>query len=115
MLIEQCARLVSLAIERRQAEAQLAESETRYRSLIELAHEGIVVVQDGRICYCNPTMEHMANAGPAGLYGQGFLAWCMPMTSARWPQLHPCPAAVVMGCRAASFAWAMANRRAGSR
>jgi diguanylate cyclase (GGDEF)-like protein/PAS domain S-box-containing protein len=92
VLIEQCARLISLAIERRQAEAQLAESETRYRSLIELAHEGIVVVQDGRICYCNPTMEHMANAGPAGLYGQGFLALVHADDQRQVArQLHPLP------------------------
>ena len=93
-LIEQCARLVSLAIERRQAEASLAESEARYRSLIELAREGIVVVQDGRICYCNPMMEHMLHAKPGELAHQGFLA-LVHADDQRVvaQQLHPLPGA----------------------
>lgn len=91
-LIEQCARLVSLAIERRQAEAQLADSEMRYRSLIELAREGIVVVQDGRICYCNPMMEEMVGAAPGSLRGQGFLALAHPDDQRDVAkQLHPLP------------------------
>ncbi len=39
---------------RQRAEQALKESEERYRSLVEMAHESILVVQDGRVVYCNP-------------------------------------------------------------
>ena len=73
-LIEQSARLVSLAIERKQAEIQLAESEARYRSLIELAHDGIVVVQHGDVQYSNPMMQLLSGYSPAYLGVRPFLS-----------------------------------------
>lgn len=72
-LIEQSARLVSLAIERKQAETQLAESEARYRSLIELAHDGIVVVQHGDMQYSNLMMQLLSGYSPAYLGVRPFL------------------------------------------
>ena len=39
--------------ERKKAEEQLLESEKNYRSLIEQAQDGIVLIQDGRITYAN--------------------------------------------------------------
>jgi len=39
---------------RRRRQEALAESERKYRRLVESAHEGILVVQDGRIQYANP-------------------------------------------------------------
>jgi len=36
------------------AQMALKESEERYRSLVEMAHESILVVQDERVVYCNP-------------------------------------------------------------
>jgi diguanylate cyclase (GGDEF)-like protein/PAS domain S-box-containing protein len=55
-LIEQMARLASIAIEKSQAEARLRESEERYRLLIDASAEGICVVQDGFIRFCNPAL-----------------------------------------------------------
>ncbi|MBS0371802.1 MAG: PAS domain S-box protein [Proteobacteria bacterium] len=56
-LIEQMARLASIAIEKSQAETRLRESEERYRLLIDASAEGICVVQDGFIRFCNPALS----------------------------------------------------------
>ena len=42
--------------ERRDAEDQLRESTERYRSLVEAATEGTLLVLDGRCCYANPIL-----------------------------------------------------------
>jgi two-component system, cell cycle sensor histidine kinase and response regulator CckA len=40
--------------EREQSRREILESEERYRTLIESSIIGIVVLQDGRVCYANP-------------------------------------------------------------
>ncbi|MHB1375083.1 MAG: diguanylate cyclase domain-containing protein [Thauera sp.] len=49
---------------RQRAEHALKESEERYRSLVELAHESILVVQDGRVVYCNPAFHELVGRTP---------------------------------------------------
>jgi signal transduction histidine kinase len=61
---------------RREMDQALAESERRFRTLVENAQVGIAIVQDGRAVYCNPEARRilgpaetpfaLASLGPAG-------------------------------------------------
>ncbi len=56
--------------ERVRAEAALRESEERYRSLVELSPEAVLVHQDGRVVYANPAAQRLfAAEGPERLLG----------------------------------------------
>ncbi|WP_341647939.1 diguanylate cyclase domain-containing protein [Thauera humireducens] len=44
---------------REQAERALKDSEQHYRSVVEMAQEGILVVQDGRVIYANPAFSEL--------------------------------------------------------
>lgn len=54
---------------RERAEQALRQSEARYRSLVEMAQEGILVVQDGRVAYCNPAFSQLLGYAPDELAG----------------------------------------------
>ncbi|MDI6719681.1 MAG: PAS domain S-box protein [Methanomicrobiales archaeon] len=61
--------LQSMAIDitaRKHMEATLRESEEKYRSLVELSPDGILVHQDGRIVYINPAGMEMLGASHTG-------------------------------------------------
>jgi len=45
--------------ERKQAEEALKESETRYRNVVELAKDGICIIQNKLVKYCNPQLAEM--------------------------------------------------------
>ncbi len=45
--------------DRKRSEDALRESEDKYRSLVELANDGIVIIQDGLVKYANPRMVEM--------------------------------------------------------
>ncbi|VTR93898.1 multi-sensor hybrid histidine kinase : Multi-sensor hybrid histidine kinase OS=Chthoniobacter flavus Ellin428 GN=CfE428DRAFT_3487 PE=4 SV=1: PAS_4: PAS_8: GAF_2: PAS_4: PAS_4: HisKA: HATPase_c: Response_reg [Gemmata massiliana] len=48
--------------DRKRAEAELRDSEQRYRALVELAPESIIIVCDGRIVFANPATARMMKA-----------------------------------------------------
>jgi PAS domain S-box-containing protein len=48
--------------ERRRIEAELRDSEARYRELVELAPDGVLVHQDLKIVYCNPAGLRLCHA-----------------------------------------------------
>lgn len=50
-------------------EQALKESEEHYRLLVEMAQEGIVVVQNQRLAYCNPAFSQLVGYSPAELAG----------------------------------------------
>ncbi|TAF87089.1 MAG: PAS domain S-box protein [Curvibacter sp.] len=73
---------VSAAIERYQAIEALRKSEARYRSVIENVGVGVVVVQDGRMVFVNPSMERIVGHTTAALMA-------MPFTGAIHPEDKP--------------------------
>jgi PAS domain S-box-containing protein len=58
-LIAAVAERIGKIIERRDAQAALVESETRFRQLVEHSLTGISIIQDGRIVYQNPEQERL--------------------------------------------------------
>ncbi len=73
-LIEESARLASLAIERSRAASALSRSEAHYRLVVEAASEGICVVRDGAIHFVNPRLvELLGYNTEADLLGRTFV------------------------------------------
>lgn len=64
--------------DRKKTEQALAESEDKYRSVIENASEGIVVVQDGLIQYANPKILEMAEISLEEVINQPFTLFIHP-------------------------------------
>jgi PAS domain S-box-containing protein len=63
-LIMAVAERIGKIIERREAQAALIESETRFRQLVEHSLTGISIIQDGRIVYQNPEQERLLGRLP---------------------------------------------------
>ncbi len=60
--------------DRKQAEVALRESEERYRRLVDLSPEAILVYSDGKVVYCNPAGAKLYRAAsPEAMVGQS--AW----------------------------------------
>lgn len=64
--------------ERKRAQEELARSEEKYRSVIENASEGIVVIQDGLITYVNPKAKEMISSPDSAIIGKSFLSFIHP-------------------------------------
>ena len=63
---------------RKRAEQALREAEERYRALIELAPDGLLVHSGGIIEYANPAAARLFRASsPARLIGMRMRSWCM--------------------------------------
>ncbi len=63
-LITAVAERIGKIIERREAQAALIESETRFRQLVENSLTGISIIRDGRIVYQNPEQERLLGRLP---------------------------------------------------
>lgn len=74
----QMARIRREIEERIEAENSLRESENKYRSLVERANDGIVIIQDGLIRFANPSAVALSGQGPEDFIGQPFAAYLHP-------------------------------------
>jgi PAS domain S-box-containing protein len=69
---------VSAAIERYQAIEEVRSSEARYRSVIENVGVGVLVVQDGRMVFANPSLVRIVGHPLEYLLAQPFTATIHP-------------------------------------
>jgi PAS domain S-box-containing protein len=58
--------------------ADVADSEVRFRSVVENANEAIVVTQDEAVKYCNPKVSELAGYSSEEMLSQGFEAFIHP-------------------------------------
>jgi len=58
--------------------AELAESERRYKTLVEEMNDGYLVIQDGRIVFANQAFCRMHGTTSDGVVGQQFLKFVAP-------------------------------------
>ena len=68
--------------DRKRAEQELSESESRFRQLVESAPYGILVVERALILYANPEAVRMFGAAYAGRSGGPFPAGAGPSRGA---------------------------------
>lgn len=61
--------------DRDRAEEALRESETKYRTLVENAKDGIVILQDYKFVYANPSLVEMSGVTLAELIGAPFIGY----------------------------------------
>jgi len=71
-------RILSEIRERKKTEASLRESEEKYRDLVELAQDGIAILQDGRTRFVNRRMAHLADTSVKKMLGVNFLNFVAP-------------------------------------
>jgi PAS domain S-box-containing protein len=64
--------------ERKRAEEALRESEEKYRSFIERANDGVVIVQDGIIKLCNRIITEFWGGGIEQILGKNFTDFIHP-------------------------------------
>ncbi len=58
--------------QRKKIENALRESKEKYRNLVERATDGILIISDGTIRYCNSSLAHMAGYKMSELTGKPF-------------------------------------------
>jgi PAS domain S-box-containing protein len=73
---------------RKQAEEALKESEEEYRTLIERANDGIVIVQDGKIIFANGKLFGMLGYSHEEMLNTEFLSYVSPDERARIADIH---------------------------
>lgn len=65
-LTRRMADLAGVLIERFRAESARRDSDARYRSLVELSQEGVLIHEDGIVRYANPALARMLKATSVG-------------------------------------------------
>jgi PAS domain S-box-containing protein len=61
--------------EQHELAAVLRRSELKYRLVVENGNDGIVILQDDQVCFCNPRMVQMAGYSESELVGKNFIEW----------------------------------------
>lgn len=75
-------------IERDEVALALRESEEKYRTLVEKAKDGIVIIQDQCFVYVNPSLAAMSERPAEELIGSSFLAHVAEEEAARIRRLY---------------------------
>jgi PAS domain S-box-containing protein len=73
---------------RKRAEEALKESEEKYRSLIERANDGIVIVQDGKMIFANGKLFDMIGYSQKEMLNTEFLSYVAPDERSRIEDIH---------------------------
>ncbi len=74
--------------ERARALEALKESEEKYRNLVEMANDGIVIIQDGVVKYVNPRLAELAGYSVEEIKETAFLDYIHPDEVERVTQYH---------------------------
>lgn len=81
--------------EQEQALALARASEARYRNLLERIQDGVLIIQDGQVAYCNEVFASLAGEPRAALLGRDFLSLApeedrveLRARYARWQQVE---------------------------
>jgi len=82
------ARLTSVALKRSQYVQALEESEEKYRSLVEQATDGVVIVQELRFVFVNTAMLAISGYDAADMLGKGFADFVVPEDRSRLAELN---------------------------
>ncbi|MDD1660975.1 MAG: PAS domain S-box protein [Methanomicrobiales archaeon] len=69
--------------ERKRAEEALRESEEKYRALVERANDGIIVLQDGVVRFCNRRAAEMWGGSIGEILGRPYLDFIDPADAVR--------------------------------
>lgn len=69
--------------ERKRAEEALRESEEKYRNVVERANDGISIIQDGVVKYCNQRLAEMWGGLVEEILGTGFIDYIAPSARAK--------------------------------
>jgi PAS domain S-box-containing protein len=72
-VVNRALRETAIRISAREAYKSLRESESRYRSIIENASQGIAIIQDGFLRYANPRLLEIAEADDGELVDEPFI------------------------------------------
>jgi len=78
VILHTFANIAAVAIRRRRLEDTLRDSEELYRSVIERANDGIVIIQDGVVRYANPRLRQLWGEAEASLEGTQFTDYLDP-------------------------------------
>ena len=71
-------RMVHEITERKEVEAALRQSEEKYRNVVELASDGIVILQDGVIKYTNSRLMKLVGSTSEQVVGSPFTSYVHP-------------------------------------
>jgi len=74
--------------EQSRAEKELAESEGKYRNLVELASDGICIMQDMFIHYANPRLGEMLGTSPERMLSRTFVPFIHPEERTKIQELY---------------------------
>ena len=72
------AKRIRSAVDKHRAESHLQTSEENYRNVVELASQGIIVVQDGLLRFVNPRVTEMTGYATEELLEKPFIDYLHP-------------------------------------